>query len=231
MSKLKKIKICALCGANDVIGGYDHLPPRAIFIKPRPQNLITVPACLNCNNGSSKDDEIFKTFLAFLLGISPTTDSLFKSAISTARKKFSRYILANMQRAYLTTPSGIIYNQGYTIPLNPEISGAIEAVIKRITTGLYYYHFDNNYIGNNTAFQVRFHNTLKKEMIDQVAFSVNRIGTGHFSYGYARAIEDTKCISLWLFEFYEKYWISCRTLFDSGQFSKGANEHQLAILP
>src|SRR5579872_7420334 len=187
--KPKKIKICALCGANDVIGGYDHLPPQAIFPKPRPQNLITVPACFQCNNGGSKDDEIFKTFLAFILGSSPTTDSLFKSAISTARKKFSRYILANMQRAHLTTPSGIVYDRGFVISLKPEIVVAFEAVIKRITTGLYYHHFDNNYIGNGTTFQVGFHNTLKKEMIDQIKFSVNRVGAGHFSYGYASASE------------------------------------------
>lgn len=231
MAKLKKIKTCALCGSNDVVGGYDHLPPQAIFRKPRPKNLITVPACIKCNNGSSKDDEVFKTFLAFLLGISPATDSLFKSAISTARKKFSRYILANMQRAYLTTPSGIIYDQGYTIPFTPEIANAFESVIRRITTGLYYHHFGNKYIGHNTAFQMRFHNTLTKEMIDQVVFSVNRIGEGHFTYGYAKAVEDSKCITLWLFEFYEKYWISCGTLLDSAQSSRYANELQLAILP
>lgn len=225
----KKIKICALCGDTDVIGTRDHIPPKGIFIKPRPQNLITVPACIKCNNNGSKDDEIFKTFLAFILGLSPTTDSLFKSALSTASKKFSRYILANMQHAYLTTPSGIIYDQGYTIPLKPEITLPFEAVIKRITSGLYYYHF-NNYIGNNTAFQIRFHNILKKEMINEVNFAVNKIGSGHFSYGYARAIESTKCISLWLFEFYERYWISCSTLFDSAQQSKDANDHRLAII-
>jgi hypothetical protein len=94
----KKIRICALCGATDVFGSYDHLPPRCIFIKPRPQNLITVPACLGCNNIGSVGDEVFKTFLAFLLGSSPETESLYKSAISTARKKFSRYLLANMRR-------------------------------------------------------------------------------------------------------------------------------------
>lgn len=216
MQKTKTIKFCALCGAHNVIGSRDHIPPKAIFRKPRPQNLITVPACLKCNNSNSSNDEVFKTFLAFILGNSPTTNSLFNSAISTANKKFSRYILENMQPAYLTTPSGIVYDQGYTIPLKSEITIPFEAVIKRITTGLYYHHF-NNYIGSKIEFQIRFHNTLKKEMITQCAYSINRIGSGHFSYAYAKATEDTKCISLWLFEFYERYWISCSTFFDNAK--------------
>lgn len=207
----KKIKICAHCGGTDVIGGRDHVPPRAIFGKPRPQNLITVPACFKCNNGNSKDDETFKTFLAFILGQSPATDSLYKSAISTAQKKFSRYILANLKRAYLTTPSGIIYEQGYAFPLGIKIAASLEGVIKRITTGLYYHHF-GCYIGHNATFQVRFHNILKKEMIELIKYSVDRIGTGQFSYGYAKGIEGGKCMSLWLFEFYERYWVSCGTL-------------------
>jgi hypothetical protein len=76
--------------------------------------------------------------------------------------------------------------------LKPEIAVPIEAVIKRIATGLYYHHFGNTYIGSGTVFQIRFHNTFKKEMINQVSFSVNRIGAGHFSYGYAKAVEGTK---------------------------------------
>lgn len=67
----KKIRICALCGNTNVIGGYDHLPPKAIFQKPRPLNLITVPSCNKCNNNGSKDDEDFETFLAFIIGFSP----------------------------------------------------------------------------------------------------------------------------------------------------------------
>lgn len=211
----KRIKICSLCGTENVDGTVDHLPPKAIFSKPRPQNSITVPACFKCNNGGSKDDEIFKTFLALSLGRTPATDSLFQSAISTARKKFSRDLLANMQRVYLAIASGLVYGQGYRIPLSSERVASIEAVIRRITTGLYYHHF-GAYIGKNTTFKVNYYDVFPEGVYEQgVTYSVNKVGTGHFSYLYAKAEEDTKCVSEWIFEFYERCWMSCYTFFDS----------------
>ena len=224
---MKKIKLCAICGAKDVLGSRDHLPPKAIFTKPRPRNLITVPACLDCNNAGSKHDEIFKTLLAFLLGQSPSTNSLYESAISTARKKFSRDIVASMYPAYLATSSGIIYDKGYVFSIKPEHAEALEQVIKRITAGLYYYHFGNSFIGKGVVFQIRFHDTLQQEMLNQVSFAVNRVGDGQFTYGFARSVEGTKTMSLWLYEFYERYWVSCGTLYDSDQFSEKFNECQL----
>lgn len=209
----KKIKMCAICGATNIPGSRDHLPPRSIFMKPRPQNLITVPSCVPCNNLGSKHDEVFKTFLAFLLGQTPMTEPLFKSAISTARKKFSQYILNNAKFVNLKTPSGIIYDQKYVFPLKPEIADPMEEVIKRMTTGLYYHHF-KHFIGDNITFQVRYHNVLKKEMLQGVAYAVNRIGEGHFTYCYAIGVEGTKIMSLWVYEFYQGYWISCGALFD-----------------
>jgi len=49
----------------------DHLPPRNIFPKPQPNNvdLITVPACSKCNEGSSRDDEEFKLYISLKSGM------------------------------------------------------------------------------------------------------------------------------------------------------------------
>lgn len=50
---------CVYCGAKDDLTR-DHVPPRNLFIKPYPPNLVTVPACKNCNESYSLDDEYFR---------------------------------------------------------------------------------------------------------------------------------------------------------------------------
>src|ERR1022692_4959843 len=52
-------KSCAYCGTTDDLT-QDHVPPRNLFPKPRPSNLITVLACRKCNGGAAKDDEYFR---------------------------------------------------------------------------------------------------------------------------------------------------------------------------
>ena len=55
-------ELCALCGVNQA-STRDHVPPKAIFPKPRPP-LITVPACFECNNSASDLDDLFKVYLS-----------------------------------------------------------------------------------------------------------------------------------------------------------------------
>jgi 5-methylcytosine-specific restriction endonuclease McrA len=58
-----KIGECAYCGDVGIITR-DHVPPKGIFPKPRPANLITVPACSKCHSQqTSRDDEYFRNTL------------------------------------------------------------------------------------------------------------------------------------------------------------------------
>ncbi|PYV29330.1 MAG: hypothetical protein DMG22_23290 [Acidobacteria bacterium] len=44
----------------------DHVPPRALFPKPKPANLITVPCCIECNKEFSKDEEHFRNNISMI---------------------------------------------------------------------------------------------------------------------------------------------------------------------
>jgi hypothetical protein len=59
MTQDKIKQLCAICGKSEAVTR-DHIPPKGIFPKPLPQDLITVPACKNCNGGDSSLDEKFK---------------------------------------------------------------------------------------------------------------------------------------------------------------------------
>jgi 5-methylcytosine-specific restriction endonuclease McrA len=53
---------CVYCGETKPLSA-DHVPPKNLFDRPYPANLLTVPACVDCNGAFSKDDEDFRIAL------------------------------------------------------------------------------------------------------------------------------------------------------------------------
>jgi hypothetical protein len=57
-------KPCYLCGIRSA-NTKDHLFPEGLFPRPIPSNLPPrLPACRQCNEGLSKDEELFRVFIA-----------------------------------------------------------------------------------------------------------------------------------------------------------------------
>lgn len=54
---------CIYCGEVKSLTK-DHIPPKNLFPRPRPNNLITVPSCVDCNHQSSMDDEYFRMIIS-----------------------------------------------------------------------------------------------------------------------------------------------------------------------
>jgi len=56
--------LCYICGVRSA-NTKDHLFPECLFQRPMPSNLPKrLPACRECNNGLSKDEELFRVFMA-----------------------------------------------------------------------------------------------------------------------------------------------------------------------
>src|SRR5262245_50842295 len=64
MAKQKKMGQCALCGGGTLPVTREHVPPKNLFLAPRPRNTITVPVCKLCNHGYHLDDEYFRVYVA-----------------------------------------------------------------------------------------------------------------------------------------------------------------------
>lgn len=62
MAKQKKVGTCALCAENRAVTR-EHVPPKNLFLAPRPRNTITVPVCETCNHGYHLDDEYFRVYV------------------------------------------------------------------------------------------------------------------------------------------------------------------------
>jgi hypothetical protein len=62
-----KYGVCILCGEHSRMTK-EHVPPKAAFSAPYPDNLITVPACRSCNESTTALDFNFGVYLAFHCG-------------------------------------------------------------------------------------------------------------------------------------------------------------------
>lgn len=109
---------CYLCGkkANATHEGKltrDHLPPRNLFLPPRPTDLITVPCCYACNNAAHKDDEYLRLAVSGYYNNNPMGKRIWKEKAveSTMRKGRLRESVgamgASIKRIALITPQGV----------------------------------------------------------------------------------------------------------------------------
>lgn len=55
---------CIYCGEPATTR--EHIPSKAFLVKPYPENLPTIPACFECNNGYSADEKYLSCFLDVL---------------------------------------------------------------------------------------------------------------------------------------------------------------------
>jgi hypothetical protein len=91
---------CVLCSIRQR-ASVEHVPPRSFFERPYPDNLITVPACLECNHGSHLDDDYVLAYLVSLdmPGASPTLDLVRERVKRGLHRPDFPYLRRRLQRA------------------------------------------------------------------------------------------------------------------------------------
>ncbi len=197
--------LCAICGVRDGITK-DHIPPRSIFVKPYPNNLITVPACPACNNGSNQYDEIFAAMLGLHVarGEQQAQRRMFNERalkILGKNQRLARDTLKTARPVEIRTPSGVIVEQASAILWD---SRSHDEVITRIVRGLYYRHY-GEILGARAVVKPYWFRELGPKL-RAVAAGLNTVTIGDvFTYHYGRTEKSPLC-SAWLFEFYQGHW-------------------------
>ena len=203
-------QLCAICGLKAATTS-DHLPPKSIFPKPRPSNLITVPSCADCNNSASELDENFRLYLALHVGDleDKLTAAYFYEALRTYKhnKKLQREILGIVELVDLKTPSGINLGLGMKVLWN---SKSHDAVIERIVRGLYFHHF-GEVLPSIANVSPKWFNQPDEVFLEKLeGLKKNVIGDNQFVYSYGRENEHPS-FSVWYFEFYGRHWAGAHT--------------------
>jgi hypothetical protein len=229
MSRRKQQKTgeCVYCGKVAPITE-DHVPPKNLFAKPRPNNLIKVPSCKEChseNKQVSQDDEYFRLMLTLREDTAnhPDVEKILPIVLrSLARPDkigFAKSLIKNMKKVNVRTQSGLYLG---TKPAYDVNLTRLDNVARRITKGLFYYETGSRLLDEYEVFsfsesglrnvtdKVKQH--LKEKILRPLmSNSAKIIGKQVFSYRVSFSDKDANS-SVWLFIFYKRIAFLCMTL-------------------
>jgi hypothetical protein len=205
----KHKQLCVICGTKEATT-VDHVPPKNLFVKPRP-SLITIPACFDCNNMASRFDEELMVYVSLQIGPEQNrTKKLWKTKALKAlhrNKRFQREIISQMKDVWLTTDSGIMIEKQTAFLAKAEV---YQTVFERTVRGLYFHHF-REILGNEVSVEVTPLTGIADEAYEITKdLPQNEIGGNALIYKYARTDQEPKT-SLWVFQLYEKHWVLVST--------------------
>ncbi len=128
---MKKEIWCYYCGKP--ANSKDHTPSKNLLEKPYPENLLTIPACKECNQSFSLDEEYF---LNLLVEISDNPNLLarkeYGGSVYKARKR-SKKLKERIEKLLIQAEDGRVY---FMIEGN-----RIKKVIEKNALGLYYHKY------------------------------------------------------------------------------------------
>ena len=129
--------ICCLCGLRTAETS-DHLFPRGFFNSPRPDNLPTIPACFECNNGLSEDEDDFRTFLSMGMAYESNAGKrIWTGKIHPALKKGRlKQRIKPMVKLYRYVDKS--RNVDLCVPVGEIDRSSANQVLRKIAKGLYY---------------------------------------------------------------------------------------------
>ncbi len=198
-------KICVFCGTNQA-STRDHVPPKGIFARPLPTDLVTVPACGPCNNRSSHLEEKFRAMLSLRVGVdTPQSMSLWENKARRGvrrNRRLYKEIMKGMKQVWLKSPGGVIFGKAWTTEWDRK---SHDETISRITRGLYFHHYEE-ILPPAICITPYYLSGLNQEML--AAFDGTQqcsIGGDQFVYLTGRAA-DEPTVSIWLYQFHQKHW-------------------------
>jgi hypothetical protein len=137
MSARNRKGICAYCGRERKLTR-DHVPPRVLFSKPFPHDMLTVPACDECNHSFKRDDEYTATVIGLDVRAAPHRDVIGKMSEMARSLQYPEARGLAKYLASHTEPSPILGVNGAHIGKLTQDLRRINATGERIIRGLYY---------------------------------------------------------------------------------------------
>jgi hypothetical protein len=226
MSAFREPRLTATCvffGSKGPLND-DHVPPKTLFPKPRPSNLIKVPSCITSNWGASKDDEYFRLVISMRhdTGDHPAVKailpSVYRSLEKTKKRGFREALFNSMKDIDIVTADGIYLGTatGYNVDLR-----RLDSVAARITAGLYFHEFGTP-VSENVRIKVYAldgvdANSSAKLQLTEISKKVIKssqpriFGDNVFVYWY-QAAQNNTAMTVWGLAFYERFLFLALTM-------------------
>lgn len=127
---------CYLCGLEAI--ERDHLPPRNLFKKPHPSDLITRPICAACHRPTHDDDEALRAFVSACITGNEKGKALWREKVvprTLGRRRIKDFVAGMRQRLQPVTLK--IGDQEVPVMQTGVDGRPIERVVTRMTRGFY----------------------------------------------------------------------------------------------
>lgn len=202
-SSSRDYSICCYC--HKPATTKDHIPPKNMFPKPRPTNLITVPSCKDCNEDPSLDDEYFGLITVAASAGHPQARDLFRGKVKKKSKKYialAKSILSNIITKDIYSGKIYLGTQDF-LKIDDE---RINRIMIRITKGFYWYHFREP-LPVKHEIKVSLQPKFDQSQTDMIiSLKNNIIGDDILQYRYYRD-PNNLLLTYWFFLFFEELMV------------------------
>jgi hypothetical protein len=225
MSKPKtpRIGTCTYCGEQKPITA-DHVPPKNLYSRPFPPNLLTVPACLDCNGGFTKDDEYFRIALTITdkakgQRARETVLPTMRGINSSKANRFRETLLSGKQILPRFSASGLFLGNQRAIAFE---RARLDRTARRIVQGLFF-HVKGHRLPDDHAINVlpvgRFREVANlhpemdlalREFLGMITAELLTKYGDVFSYRWVQS-PNGQSNTMWLLYFYEQLEFYCTT--------------------
>lgn len=205
--------ICFVCGTPGA-DTRDHVLPECLFVPPRPNNLLTLPAHHGCHN--QLHEEYFRN-IAALLGSdsSGTANTLWEGKVARSLQRNRR--LRDSLHTSLLKKVNLISSGGIWLRTAPGIRvdrDQFYPPLEKILRGLYKYHA-GGYLHADTMLNWAINEPLKGGRLK--IFRLSEPGLSYpdvFESRFGIASDDKTEISVWWLRFYQGLVMRCVTRID-----------------
>jgi len=212
MSARNKRGLCAYCGLEKKLTT-DHVPPKLFLERPFPPNLLTVPACADCNASFKADDEYTRTVLAadiranWNYAAQFNLPAIMRSLRRPDAQGFAGYLRQQSRSMSILAPNG---TRVTALEIDqPRINRSGMHVLR----GLYFHETGKQLSGSNADVRVASTVGLTSKDPDMLAIARvfqflpdHRDGVTGTAFSYAAAFGHNR--SVWLMLLYDyHFWI------------------------
>ena len=207
----KKGGRCCYCGKIAPVTK-DHIPPKNLFPRPRPSNLITVPCCQHCREGWSDDDEYFRAILLSSelteshVEAKKATEAFLRSLQRPQHGRFLRMLASNITSANVYTTKARLYIGRHPIMVYDR--NRVDRVTSRIVRGLFFKRTGCVFPDTHEIITVMRENISGK--LDEFALKNKDsfsppIEVGNSVFAYTVAFAEDNVSSCWVMFFYDRF--------------------------
>lgn len=194
--------VCIYCGKDNGPLTRDHVPPKCLFPKPRAE-MITVPACLECNKSYEKDDVLFAVATCVDAYIDhPQATRAWETSLRPLIRKspgFRAMLSSNLLPGRVRTPGGVYLPDRRAIRFS---KARVTRVVERIVRGLLWHHY-KMIVDGETEFEVYRNPSVDPEVAEIInSYTASSwIGGDIFRYRHGLATDGPDS-SIWAMQFY-----------------------------